>query len=111
MIFDKKKCLLYRKVVNGLCMKRLLYIILCFFTFVSSSKLSARSKLINSPVYQEGYSWETTDTQQKKQAIGMTVTGIVFFFLIAIVSGAIEPSAGEKTTPSTGPSTENTIIS
>ena len=110
MFFDKKKKLLYRKLINGFVMKRFFYSFLCFFTLISSLNISARSKLIDSPIYEEGYSWETTDAAQKKQSVGMTVTGIIFFFLIAIISGSIEPSAGEKTAPAGKGDTDNTLL-
>lgn len=102
MIFDKKKYIMYRELENRLSMKRLLNIFLCFLIFCSPINLSARSKLLDSAEYHECYSWETSDAQQKKQAIGMTVTGMVFFFLIAIISGSISSTGDENTTPFSG---------
>jgi hypothetical protein len=69
--------------------------------------------MLKEPIYEEKYSWDINDKSRKKQAVGMTVTGIVLFFLIGIIFGAIETSTdgGVYVEPLTYTIKSNTIIS
>ncbi len=92
-------------------LKKLGYILFIALDFTFVSKCYAHSEFESSPGYQECYTFRTTDSSQKKQAVGMVFTGIVLFVAIGLFSGLMPSCAGDDATPITDPSVVNTIIS
>jgi len=94
-------------------MKKALRLYFCLCLLFSTTKLSAENSLIDSPTYEENYSWKTTDSAQKKQAVGMTITGFVLFIGIGLLSGFVPTCIGSTTTTPLGndsTETTNTIL-
>jgi hypothetical protein len=95
----------------GIIVKKPSYILFIALQLAFVCKGYAHSEFENSPVYEECYSFRTTDSLQKKQAVGMVASGILFFVAIGLFSGLMPQCIGGDETPITDTSTTNTIIS
>lgn len=93
-------------------MKRFGILLICISALFSTVRVEAkRHGLIMAPVNDDEYSWRITDAAQKKQAVGMTMTGFVFFVAIAVISGFVPGDFGSTApTAQTQTETDNTIL-
>lgn len=92
-------------------MEKVLKIFLFLCCILHITPLECRDKMLDSPVYEEEYTYGTSDSAQKKQAVGMTFTGFALFIGIALLSGFIPTDVGTTTTtPLPNPQTGNTIL-
>ncbi len=92
-------------------LKRSGYILFIALHFTFVSKGYAHTEFESSPGYEECYTFRTTDSSQKRQAVGMVATGIVLFFAIGLFSGLMPNCVSGDETPISDISTVNTIIS
>ncbi|GEM_PF-3632028 len=90
-------------------MKRVVYLIIAVANLAYLPQLHADLSFTKDRGYEKQYRFDPTDTTQKKQAIGMLLTGFVLF-IIAGVASALVPSSTGSTTPFSDPSTGNTIL-
>jgi hypothetical protein len=91
-------------------MKKTFHIFLFMVSMFAAVSVEGHKRFTESPVYEEDYSWDATDSTQKKQAVGMTFTGVIFFVVIAIVAGLYPSEADSTTVPLTQSETGNTIL-
>lgn len=108
-VFDKKKSLHYEEIEGAFFMKKLFYLALAIVNLVYMTDLPAHSSFIYDHTYEENYHWDPTDANQKKQAVGMVVTGVFLFVAIALISGIIPSCAGDVA-PFSQPTTGNTLL-
>jgi hypothetical protein len=91
-------------------LKRSRYVLFIALHLAFSVKGYSHSEFENSPIYEECYSFRTTDSLQKKQAVGMVASGIILFVAIGLFSGLMPHCIGGDETPISDPSKTNTII-
>ncbi len=73
------------------------------------TQVEANTSFISDVAYEENYHWRPTDVNQKKQAVGMLITGFFFFIAIGLISGFTPTCAGD-TAPFSDPITGNTLL-
>lgn len=91
-------------------MKKVLYLSLFVANIFYCSKVESFDKPDPSSPYVEEYSYSRSDKAQLKQAVGMTITGVVMFIAIGLISGLIPVDSDASPTTFDDPSTDNTII-
>ena len=83
-------------------MKSFLYKLLFILNLFYFSEITARKTIESCPYHCKKYSWEMSDCSQKKQAAGMTISGIVLFFATGLLAFFVIPSSETgSATPST----------
>ncbi len=90
-------------------MKKLLYLTFVIGNLMYTSQVQANTSFLSDVAYEEEYHWRATDTNQKKQAIGMVISGVFLFIAIGLISAFIPTCAGD-TQPFTDPVPGNTLL-
>ena len=76
-----------------LIMKSFFYKLLFVLNLFYFSEITARKNIESCPYYCEKYSWQMNDCSQKKQAAGMTISGVVLFFATGLLAFFVIPTA------------------
>ena len=74
-----------------------------------ASQAHANTSFISDVAYEEEYHWRLSDKDQKKQAMGMLISGVFLFIAIGFISGFVPTCAGDATAFST-PTQGNTVL-